>query len=70
MTPIESLLNSVAWEKNEPPKETGSELPYATHSGVLEIMDHKFRCHRLSTGEAVFDADDFRDFMEKMGVLE
>jgi hypothetical protein len=57
MTPIESLLNNVAWEKTNQKPE--GDLPYATHSGVLKIGDIELRCYRLSTGQAVFNAEDF-----------
>lgn len=59
---IESLLTEVDW--HEAPRDPGvnSDLPYATHAGIFEIMGFKMRCYRLNTGEAVFDAGDFEAF--------
>lgn len=57
MTPIEQMLSAVQWEA-VPPREPDPEgLPYATHSGVLRILDKSLRCYRLSDGRAVFNAD-------------
>lgn len=69
-TPIETMLDRVEW------KATGavdreSALPYATHEGVFTIGDASLRCYRLNTGEAVFNADDFREqFSGLLGLLE
>ncbi|TFY97518.1 hypothetical protein [Ramlibacter rhizophilus] len=62
-TPMELMMRQVDW------RETGQQpsaenLPYATHSGVLEIMGHRLRCYRLNTGQAVFDADDVHRFFD------
>ena len=59
--PLDHLLNQVAWEVV--PHETKPEGRYATHSGELSIMGHRFKCYRLNTGEAVFDADDVHAFL-------
>lgn len=61
-TPIETMLDGVQWRarETEPPADDG--LPWATHEGVLDIMGHRLRCYRLNTGQAVFHADDVRDF--------
>lgn len=62
MTPVDQLLGRVDWKATgNTPGESG--LPYATHSGVLEITGcAPLRCYRLNTGQAVFDADDFEAF--------
>lgn len=61
-TPIEMMLNGVEWV--EMPAVCHStlhnDMPYTTHSGVLDLFGHKLRCHRLSNGQTVFDAEDFR----------
>lgn len=57
-TPIETLMAGVEWEL-EPPQEPG-DLPHITHSGVLDLFGNKLRCYRLSNGQAVFHADDFK----------
>lgn len=64
--PIPAFLNDVVWETVPPPETNSGDLPYATHSGVLELFGHKMKCFRLSTGQAVFDADDFHAFFEGM----
>lgn len=59
-TPIETMLNAVAWEVLPPDtaaerekkfRETG--IPYATHEGKLMIGDIEFNCAQLNTGQAV-----------------
>ena len=61
MKPIEQLLDTLDWQPVEmDPSDDG--LPFATHSGVLEIAGHKFRCFRLNDGRAVFHADDVNAF--------
>jgi hypothetical protein len=60
-TPTELLLDSATWKEVGPPVEQG-ELPYVTHEGTLEIGGYSLRCYRLSSGQAVFHADDFRRF--------
>lgn len=63
-TPIDMMLNGVEWVHNPDaaPDADSPDLPYATHSGVLTILDKQFRCYRLNDGRAIFDADDFANF--------
>lgn len=62
-TPIETMLAGVEWEPTERAGEgVQNGLPYATHSGVLDVFGAKLRCYRLNTGQAVFDADDVKEF--------
>jgi hypothetical protein len=63
-TPIDFMLDALDWKATGNEPTPGSSLPYATHAGVLVIGDASLRCYRLSTGEAVFDADDFENFWE------
>lgn len=56
-TPIEMMLDGVEWVEVAA-IENSDGLPHTTHEGVLEIAGHKLRCYRLSTGQAVLDADD------------
>lgn len=64
-TPFDQLLDEgVEWTPTGNKATPGSELPYATHSGVLTVMGHQFKCFRLNTGEAVFDAEDVRAFFD------
>jgi hypothetical protein len=62
MTPIESMLAGIDWQ--ETPTQPVGDLPYATHSGVLEIAGKRLRCYRLNTGQAIFDADDVNAFFD------
>lgn len=56
-TPIELLMDGVEWTEHEAQPE--SELPHATHSGVLKIGKIELRVYRLSTGQAIINAEDF-----------
>lgn len=65
-TPIEMMLQGVTWV---PVPEGGTrdamhqgDIPYATHSGVLDLMGHQFRVYRLSDGNTVINADDLNAF--------
>lgn len=61
--PIEMMLDGVVWTamgEDHPARD--DSVPYATHEGVLEIGGHSLRCYRLSTGQAVFNADDINGF--------
>lgn len=67
-TPIEMMMDGVDWVKNEyeiSEPQIRAELnglPYATHSGVLHIGGKSLRCHRLSTGQAIIEAEDMNNF--------
>lgn len=63
-TPIPPILSAVEWKEEPMPEQNDSDLPYATHSGVLNLFGHELRCFRLSDGKAIFHADDFEKFME------
>ena len=66
-TPIEMILDGVAWVASGDKAPIDSDLPFVTHSGVLQIGDHSLKCFRLSNGQTVFDAEDFERFFEGMG---
>lgn len=65
-TPIEMMLDGVEWKEAEPrtAETLDSDMPHATHSGVLEIAGKSLRCYRLSNGQAVFHADDLQEFFD------
>lgn len=64
-TPIDFMLDAVDWKPVEQaPDRPLSPLPFATHSGVVAIGDKSLRCFRLNTGQAVFEAEDFKAFFE------
>lgn len=69
MSPIETMLEGVAWQEQAPP-EVDCGIPYATHSGVLNLMGRNLRCFRLNDGRAIFDADDLADFFGALGDVE
>lgn len=58
-------MNGIEWKSEQ--GEPGGDLPYATHSGELEILGLKLRCYRLNTGEAIIHADDMNALFEMMG---
>lgn len=63
----EILLADVEWHETEAPP-CDSDLPYATHEGVFEVMGTRLRCYRLSDGSAVFNAEDFEAFLGLSGL--
>jgi len=61
-TPIEMMLDAIEWRPCEGEVDHSSDLPYATHEGVLRIGDLELRCYRLNTGQCIFDAADIENF--------
>jgi hypothetical protein len=62
-SPIEQMLDGVEWKQvTTKPENPDSDLPYATHAGLLKIGALELRCYRLNTGMSVFDADDVKRF--------
>lgn len=60
---LKTLIEQIPFvETNDHVNEDGDGLPFATHTGVMEIMGKKLRCYRLNTGQIVFNAEDVRDF--------
>lgn len=51
-----AFMQGVQWRPTD--AESDGELPYATHVGELEVFGVKLRCYRISTGQAIIDADD------------
>lgn len=66
--PIPAILGAVKW-KDEPAPSAEGDLPYVTHSGVLNLFGHELRCFRLSDGKAVFHADGFPEVYERMVLM-
>lgn len=62
---IPAFMNAVEWRSSG--EAPSGDLPYATHSGELEIFGLKLRCFRLNTGEAIIHADDMMALLELMG---
>jgi hypothetical protein len=61
MSPIEQIMAAVDW-KPAPGEPDGSDIPHATHAGVLELAGHRLRCYRLNDGRTIIDADDMSAF--------
>lgn len=59
---MSALLDGVTWLPVVAPLDDGSDLPFATHHGVLNIGGLTLRCYRLSTGQDILDAEDFEKF--------
>ena len=68
MTPIDKMMSMVEWVPTGQNSSESDGMPYATHSGVLDLFGTPMKCFRLNTGEAVFDADDFAQLFENMGI--
>lgn len=57
--PIEAMFDGVAWVAMPELERAAGDLPWATHSGLLELPGlGKLRVYRLSDGRAVFHAAD------------
>ena len=66
--PIDRLLDQVEWIKTEgDPREPGCDLPYATHSGVLDVGFAKLRVYQLSNGMRVIDGEDMAALFDFVG---
>ena len=63
-TPMDALLNAVEWQKVEQSEYIGiaDDLPWVTHSGILNIGSASFRCYQLSDGTRILDAEDVEEF--------
>lgn len=62
MKPMDALMAAVEWEVVDGAKTNDDGIPYATHSGVLNIMGQSLRVYRLNTGQAIINADDLDAF--------
>jgi len=58
---IPAFMNGVQWERVDT-RSLPDDLPYVTHEGVIIFSGNSIRCYKLSTGEAIFDADDLIAF--------
>ena len=55
--PINRMIDSIV-TPNEKPENLKEGDVWCTHSGVLKIGEIELRCHVLSSGERIFDAED------------
>lgn len=60
--PIETILDRLDWQEIPGDVLVDDGLPYATHSGVLDIGGFVLRCYQLSDGQRLFDAEDVERF--------
>jgi hypothetical protein len=55
-------MQQVEWrETHQTEPRVNDSLPFATHSGELELFGHTLRVYRLNTGEAIVHADDLHE---------
>lgn len=65
------FMDSVQWIPiKDAPVVVNGDIPYATHTGVLEIGPCRIDCARLSNGQAVITEDGLRQFLKWMGLTE
>ncbi len=57
-TPINKMIEFALVPIANPEVGDGS-MPYATHSGVLNLFGKDMRVYRLNTGQAIIDSEDF-----------
>ncbi len=55
--PVDVLMDRVEWRETGA-VDDGSDLPYATHEGVLRIGGITLRVAQLSDGQRVINAED------------
>ena len=65
-----AAMKAVEWTRVEPPAPgEADDLPYVTHSGVLNIPGlPPLRVHQLNTGQAIIDMTDAENLFHWMGV--
>lgn len=65
-SPIDTILDSVEWVPlewaNKEPDD--SDIPVATHSGILTLGKHSLRVYQLSNGMRIIDQADMIAFLE------
>lgn len=58
MSTMDTLLAGLNWQPVAHSEAGMDETPFATHSAVLHLMGHEFRCYQLSDGRRILDKDD------------
>ncbi len=69
--PIEMMMDRCEWVALDnviPDPE--SDIPVATHRGVLKILDLEMECYQLSNGTRVISEDGMKAFCKWMGITE
>lgn len=66
--PFYHLIDAAATEHCAPPADNPDTVPYVVRQGVLDLAGHKLRCMVLSTGERIFEADEFERFLKETGL--
>ena len=61
----DTFLSNVKWEPLAGDAPADESIPWATHRGVLRINGSELECFRLSNGQAVFEANSFRKFLDE-----
>ena len=65
--PIEMMLDGVGWVPVDGPAPDG-DMPYATHTSVLQILDLEIECVQLNTGQRLITEAGMIAFCEWMGM--
>lgn len=60
MKPIDKLFDGLDWK--ELPHDQPSDIPIATHEGILKIGSHELRVYQLSNGMRVIEESDLIQF--------
>jgi hypothetical protein len=61
---IDMLFDGVQWTARTDPPPADDSIPYATHSGELDLLGMKFRVYQLSDGRRLVDANDVHALLE------
>jgi hypothetical protein len=65
-TPLEILLARVDWLPTGAAGVDEDGIPYATHTGILRIAGCELNVARLSTGQAVIEAESLDRFFKRL----
>lgn len=61
---VDALLDAVEWVAAEGVPDAASDVPYATHTGVLRIGELELDCVVLNTGQRLFTGPVIDELME------
>ena len=62
-TPIEIMLDGVEYKKLDTSRIKVTDLPYATHEGILKIGEMELKVYVLNDGRRVFMFEDFEKLL-------
>ncbi len=67
--PVDLMLDAVEWkpvEHDDKSEWKPGDVPYATHTGVLDIFGAKLECVVLNTGQRLFTAESIAKFFGEL----